>query len=89
MAARLSTVKVVGVGLKVLKTYVLNAISSKTNLLKLRDQTLLLDVDHFLAEAGAPLQTNLAAVRCHHGQLVIECGSKSGFDPLILGMGPA
>jgi hypothetical protein len=75
IAARLSSVKAVGLRLKFLKTYVLNAISSKTNLLELRDETLLLDVDRVLAVAGAPLRTNLVTVRCHRGQLEIECGT--------------
>ena len=75
MAARLSNVKALGVGLKFLKTYVLNTISSKTDLLQLREETFILNVDRCLAEAGVPLRTNLVAVRCDRGQLMIECGT--------------
>jgi hypothetical protein len=75
VAARLSNVKALGVGLKFLKTYVLNTISSKTNLLQLRDEAFLLNADRCLAEAGVPLRTNLVAIRCERGRLVIECGT--------------
>lgn len=76
IAARLSLIKAVGVGLGFLKGYMLQALSSKSTMLELNEESLVFDVDRFLAEMAVPVKTNLSSVCCDSGRLVIECAGK-------------
>ena len=72
LAARLLTLKTGFLSLSLAKSYAVSAIAAAAGIVEQREQTLLLDVDALLRERGLSLQTNLSAVRCHYGSLVIE-----------------
>jgi hypothetical protein len=72
IAARLQRLKSGGLGMGLLKGYLLQAISSATNMIEIQGETLLFDLDVLLKERGIPLRTNLSSVRCSDGRLMIE-----------------
>lgn len=74
IAARLQRLKSGGLGMGLLKGYLLAAISSATNMIEIQGETLLFDLDVLLKERGIPLRTNLCSVRCSDGSLMIESG---------------
>jgi hypothetical protein len=74
IAAQLSGIKAIGLRVDFLKTYVADAIGSQSNLLQRRGEAFLLDLDRLVTNAGFPLRTNLAGVRCERGELIIESG---------------
>ena len=73
IAARLSAIKAVGVGLGFLKNYVLKAMSSNSTLFELKDESLVFDLDRLLADMTVPIKTNLAAISFDSECLVLEC----------------
>jgi hypothetical protein len=77
IGAQLSRIKAVGVRVDFLKSYVLKALSSNSTVLELNAERLLFDVDRFLDEMAVPIKTNLSAVFCDSGCLVIECGGQA------------
>jgi hypothetical protein len=76
IAARLQTLKTGGFGVSLARRYVLEAIASRTNRIKVEGDMLLFDLDLLLEEQGIAVRTNLKSVHCSHGSVVIE--SRSG-----------
>ena len=73
IAARCSAIKVVGIGLRFLKGYMLQALSSSSTILEIHGESLVFDVERFLEDRAVPMKTNLASVSCESGRLVFEC----------------
>lgn len=60
--------------LGLVKGYLLRTIARAMDMLELRADKLLLDVDLLLRERGVQLRTNLTRIRCDDGILTIESG---------------
>ena len=83
LAVRLAAFEVVGMGGAVLKPVLLSAIGEAVKneeAIRLEEETILVDLDGWLAKRGLPLRTNLSAVRTEAGRLLIEASTSS---PLI------
>jgi hypothetical protein len=77
IAARLKSVKTAGLEMGLIKDYVMEAIASATNMVIVEGETVRFDVDLLLGKKGVPLRTNLTAVRCNEGSLLIESDTAS------------
>jgi hypothetical protein len=75
IVARLSRIKVAGVRLDFLKSYMLKALRSNTSILEADEEGLVLDIDRLLEKIAVPIRTNLTSVSYDSGRLVIEGGS--------------
>ena len=80
IAARLASIKAVGLRIDFLKGYMLKALSSSSSVLELNEDSLVFDVDRFLEEKSVPIKTNLRSVCCDNGRVVIECGQQGASD---------
>lgn len=74
VVARLAELKAGPLSLNFLKAYLLDTIAAAATVLKLRDETLLFDVNALLQDKGWPLRTNLTSIRCDYGSLTVESG---------------
>ncbi len=74
VVARLAELKAGSLSLNFLKAYLLDTIAAAATVLKLRDETLLFDVNALLQDKGWPLRTNLTSIRCDYGSLTVESG---------------
>jgi hypothetical protein len=72
IAARLQRLKTGGLGMGLLKGYLLQVIAAASPMIEIQSDTLLLDLDRLLEQKGLPLRTNLTALRCSEGHLTIE-----------------
>jgi hypothetical protein len=75
LAARLGDLKVSGVGGGMLKPAILGALREavkKEEGMRLDGETLLVDLDRVLGKHGLVLRSNLTAVRCEDGHVVVE-----------------
>lgn len=80
IAAHLTGVKVVGLGAGMLKGRLLGALvgaAAREDALRVEGETVLLDLDRLLAKKGVYSRTNLTAVRCGEGCLLIEASGSS------------
>jgi hypothetical protein len=78
VVARLADLKAMGLPAVVFKGTVLKAIEEavqKEPWLSFNDEAITLDVDRLLAERGMPLTTNLSAIRCEAGLLIVEAAA--------------
>jgi hypothetical protein len=79
LTARLSTFKALGVPATLLNNLVMTAVSQAVDgsaAFRVEQQTVLCDVERLLAEEGVAVRTNLTAVNCRDGQMVIEAAGK-------------
>jgi hypothetical protein len=80
ITARLTRFKALGLPVPVFKSALLKIIKDavgKEDWLRFDgDDTILVLVDRLLAEQGIPLRTNLSAIRCQEGSLVLEAGEE-------------
>jgi hypothetical protein len=77
VTARLTRLRTLGMPMTVLKSVVLGAIAAAARSepwLAVDTDTVRIDVDKALAGEGLRARTNLTAIRCQAGQLVIEGG---------------
>jgi len=77
LSARLTSLKAMGLPATAFKSAVLKAIEDavqKENWLTFNGDTVVVDVDRLHAEMGIRARTNLTAVRCQAGALLIESG---------------
>jgi hypothetical protein len=75
VCVRLGNIRVVGLPAGILRGLFLNgfrAAAKDVSGATLEDDTLVLDLDRILASRGIPLKTNLKAVRCTTGQMIVE-----------------
>jgi hypothetical protein len=75
-AARLTDLKVVGFGGGLLRKVLLGILADAAKLedaLKVEDDTVLFDLDRALARQGLTGRTNLSAVQCQEGALLLIC----------------
>jgi hypothetical protein len=80
VAARLADLKVVGLPAGMLRGTIMNALSEATsheNGLQVDGEHLLFDPDRLLFNNGLKGRTNLTAVRCGAGTLVLEAAASS------------
>jgi hypothetical protein len=78
VVARLARFRTLGMPMNVLKSVVMGAISSAAKSepwLEVEKDTVRIDVDKALAGEGLRARTNLTAVRCQPGTVVIEGGT--------------
>lgn len=74
--ARLGSLKAGFLPLGLLKSYFLGAVAGVAELVELRNDTLVIDVDRLLQDRGLPLRANLTAIRCADGSLTVESRSR-------------
>jgi hypothetical protein len=81
LAARLADLKVVGIGGGLVRKVLLGILGDAARLedaLKVEDDTVLFDLDRILARNGLPVRTNLTAVQCGAGTLLLVCLAPDG-----------
>jgi hypothetical protein len=81
IAARLRRFEAGGLGLGLVKRYVLEAIASEAHWSRLEGDRLVLDFDLLLNDKGINIRSNLKTVQCGRGYLVIESGGLSDRMP--------
>ena len=72
---RLVGVRVVGVPANVLRGFILSGfgkLASRESGIRLENDLLIVDIDGLLQQRGVVLRTNLKAIRCEPGQVVLE-----------------
>jgi hypothetical protein len=80
VVARLARLRTLGMPMMVLRSVVMGAIASAArseDWLQVEKDTVRMDLDRALTNEGLRSRTNLTAVRCEAGQLVIEAGKPS------------
>jgi hypothetical protein len=81
LQARLSSFKALGIPVSLLKSMIMTAIRDavgEEDAVEVNEEVVRLDVERLLAREGIPVRTNLKAVRCQAGQLVIEAAAGKG-----------
>jgi hypothetical protein len=76
LAARLTDLKVVGFGGNILRKVLLGILADAAKLedaLQVDGDTVLFDLDRAVARHGLPARTNLTAVQCQEGTLLLVC----------------
>ncbi|HWO42790.1 MAG TPA: hypothetical protein VNO43_13400 [Candidatus Eisenbacteria bacterium] len=72
LAARLERVTAAGLGVSWLRTYLLGKIALAAPAIEIEGETLIFDLDAWLERQGLGLRTNLSAVHCRPGGLIVE-----------------
>jgi len=72
IAARLERITAAGLGVSWLRTYLLGKIALAAPVIEIEGETLIFDVDAWLERKGLALRTNLSAVHCRPGGLIVE-----------------
>jgi hypothetical protein len=78
LAAYLADLNVVGLPARLLRGTLMSALgeaAAKEDALRVEGETVLLDPERLLAKNGLSAKTNLTAVRCGEGSLVLECAA--------------
>jgi hypothetical protein len=76
LAAQLGDLKVVGIGGALVRKVLLGILGDAARLedsLKMEDDTVLFDLDRALARSGLAVRSNLTAVQCGAGTLLLVC----------------
>jgi hypothetical protein len=75
LTARLSAFKALGIPVSLFKSMVMGAVKdafTRHDAIQVDGDTVLVDLDQWLAKQGMPLETNLTLVQCRPGYLFIE-----------------
>ena len=81
VVARLARLRTLGMPMQVLRSVVMSAIAAAArseDWLHVDSETVRIDVDRALAREGLRARTNLTAVRCEPGVLVVEAARAAG-----------
>jgi hypothetical protein len=86
LVVRLSGFKALGIPVMLLRSMVMTALSQAVDHLdavQVEGETVLVDVDRLLEGEGIPVRTNLTAVHCLAGQMVMEAAGipPGGIEP--------
>ncbi len=81
LVARLASFKALGIPMSLLKSMIMSAIKDtigREQAFEIDEECVRLDVDRLLAAQELPLRTNLTAVRCQAGRLILEAAHPDG-----------
>ncbi len=84
LSARLAGFKALGLPVTMFKSMLMNVVSDAVGsieAIEIADDSLQLDVERLLAGEGFSVRTNLTAVRCHAGHLVLEATANGDPGP--------